>query len=274
MEDVLFYGAHLIMALGIRKPFHNHDEALNVQPCSPQTESPSKVTIVRPHFDPISLPSWTTTRLVLNQYSADWKHEANEQLQDCIFIGVFDTENVHALEYVIESNDSGVSVQYARVHEYLRGTPQISEPVTNQNGQVEPYNWLDMPSEDVYYYTAPLTSDAFRRDTPLVSWQSPSVEVFDYHNPGTVEPAASARPSIKPAKRYFESEVPWRDVSFRCLPRIFPVAFGRVMVRAYNKRSQGNSKPTISRPCTYRRGAIDEERRRNGQCSVSSHASH
>jgi hypothetical protein len=170
---------------------------------------------------------------------------------------------VHGLEYVIESNDSGVSVQYARAHEYLHGTAQISEPGTNRNGQVDSYNWLNMPSEDVYYFLPPFRGDApvLQRVTTLGSWKSPSVEVVDHHNSG---PSNSARPSMRPAKRYFESKVPWRHVSSRCLPRILPGAFEHVDACDRNMDRQVNPRPTISRPCTYRRGAINEERRRNG----------
>jgi hypothetical protein len=66
MEDVLFYGAHLIMALGIRKPAESNNKALGVQSGDSLSEIPSKVTMVRPQFDSISLLSWTKTCLVLN----------------------------------------------------------------------------------------------------------------------------------------------------------------------------------------------------------------
>jgi hypothetical protein len=106
------------------------------------------------------------------------------------------------LEYVVEETASGVTVRYARAHEYVQEKLESYEG----DGSTE-LIWISMSSQDVYYSDGASSTSQERPAQPQLStWTSPKIEVLE-HTPVR----RSSRQMLKPARRiaFLDTPVAW-----------------------------------------------------------------
>ncbi|KAH7074862.1 heterokaryon incompatibility protein-domain-containing protein [Paraphoma chrysanthemicola] len=176
----------------------------------------------------------------------------------CIYVKLIDGDDVHVFEYAIKESVTSVSVRYARAYEYLRGTPQMSVH-GDAFGTDQMYFWLDVPSEDVYYYIGRFyergrEEKANELEPALHEWESAleRLEKSDPHKQSHIKSGCS-KAGLLPASRTSEI-MNLSTTSFTArFPLKFPASTRHVnSVCAYVKDHGHGPPPTISRPCTVR----------------------
>jgi hypothetical protein len=157
MDDLLVLGAHLLEALEIRASnlsqikYTVSDLKTNA-PCIPLKTEKAGYDLRRY----VAVPSGTNGLIEFFEDSSDRRRALLLML--CIYVVVYDAENIHILEYAVTENESAVSVRYARTHEFIRGRPRnVSQDgmfikIQGEDSQCHPAQWLPTPSEDVYYF--------------------------------------------------------------------------------------------------------------------------
>lgn len=206
----------------------------------------SRIAFVRrDHSLPVAPFVWAESNLTLEHRldAAD-----NKRSMSSILIGLFDSRNIHVLEYAIKESSSGVYVQYARAHEYLQGDPEPipTDPMDDNTGFI----WLDMPSEDVFYLRGPFNESNVvlqAHEPALIEWTSPVIEILEDardkfeemqhdHSPG---------PRVRPASRWIEKQRPWNGDVVCLRPRTFLAAAAHMREAEIRFILQGK-KTTIS----------------------------
>lgn len=126
-----------------------------------------------------SISSFVWTNAVLEIQDRDEKLGWHQEIVQCLYIAVRDATDVHIFEYAIEAVKSLVVVRYSRLHEFVRDLPCIYNMPLSRTGAVS-YPWINMSSEDVYYYH-PLGSDITTqyRCTYVRSWKSHQIDLIE-----------------------------------------------------------------------------------------------
>jgi hypothetical protein len=179
---------------------------------------------------------------------------------NCIFVGIFDANNVHVFEYAMESDDDYFSVKYGRAYEYLRGQPQLGEVDAEAVGK-ERYMWLDKPSEDVYYFsdfgTTGITDLTYLRE-----WMSLSIELVTriVKNLSPIQQVGTVQFQMTPAKRRYTKAISWtefeRSIELYLFLAGIKSSWGAI---AHNQHLKGLPNTLSSRSCTYRETCHDDE---------------
>jgi hypothetical protein len=246
IEDLLDFGTKLIEALEVRRPI-SHSNDGSSSDSIPELEN---MIIARTPLMPIAPLVWATSNLLSMQHDPGLSY--HEEPVPCVFIGVFDATNVHVLEYAVQETALGVTVRYARAHEYLHGTLQRCEDEGQGPGS-ENYRWLDMPTEDVYYFDGAFSTSQDRPAQPQLStWTSPKIKIQAHTSASAPQ---STRHLLKPARRFVKMVTPWLTTSNeRFDPKIFSAARQRVEAVKARYRQDGKIEltPPSSRSCTVR----------------------
>jgi hypothetical protein len=101
----------------------------------------------------IAIPAWTNGPVKLYEESSD-RYQA-PLLMLCVYVAVYDVENIHVLEYAVTEDKSVVIVRYARTFEFIRGCPEsllqdgMFVKIQGEDSQRHPAQWLSVLSEDV-----------------------------------------------------------------------------------------------------------------------------
>jgi len=216
LDDFLLAGAALIETLEIR-PIRTpatipniRDAIQSAKPTSSMDKTGGPCLLI--HYDraiSVASPVWGEALLDTADNSG---HLLSRDATPCLYLAIYDAGDIHIFEYAVEEDKSGVSVKYARAHEYIRGKPQIyNEPLNISDD--ESYLWVDLPSEKVHYYRLPSGTQRHPRVLPdLIEWTAPQLKLkelptvsFDDHSA-----TAELQPRrLKPAKRYLALEMPW-----------------------------------------------------------------
>ncbi|KAF2823640.1 hypothetical protein CC86DRAFT_408673 [Ophiobolus disseminans] len=263
IDEMVTFGARLIEALDIREPIHENQNTVPNDVQGGGEINLWKVQIRRRHSTLVAPPVWGESTLSIQADSSEPEPQPlhHEQSMSCLFVGLFDAENVHVLEYAIEENDSGVTVKYARAYEYLLGSCQLDGLPPDEPGEHEcrkevRFCWLDRPSEDVYYHTG-YFSHRHEYNPRLKSWKRPRIEILE-EVVGAVsknQPANySVKPRLKPAQRVYSETGPWTGYVAVMPPDVFPAAKGHLQASEAYYREHGEGMPvlTISRSSTCR----------------------
>jgi hypothetical protein len=225
--------------------------------------TPSRALTQQPPIGYISSLTWAKSRLFIQKELNDALRAApcHQHSMDCIFVGIFDADNVHVFEYAIEGDDERFSVKYARAYEYLRGQPQLREVEAEAVGE-ERYGWHNKPSEDVYYLSD--FEATYKVNRPhLREWVSPNIELVT----GTVEHLSPVhqvgivQPQMTPARRRYRKVLPWSGFHRSIVPHLFLASIGSLIVTIADDDQDLKDlpNPRASRPCTYRETYEDDE---------------
>jgi hypothetical protein len=222
IDELLLLGAQLIEGLELRCPRADREQYTPVQLCPERpyvdiTKAPNETALPTN----VSLPNWTNGKF--EPYEMCCNEEAFSML--CIYVAVFDAEDVHVLEYAVEEYETAVRVRYARMHEFIQGQPKDRRYcglLANmcKDMQNDFYIWLPMPSEDVYYHR--LMNDTDQAAPALLrSWTGPKY-CADFAPP--LVRATEGHQYIGLAKRYWVEKFGLTSVSLRNRASIFPAA--------------------------------------------------
>ncbi|KAM3083671.1 hypothetical protein ACMFMG_002212 [Clarireedia jacksonii] len=225
LDDLLLVGASLIEALDLQG--NRIDDAISTigKPSLSELGLPSYLTVKCNPSLSVASPVRGQAALKTDESSS---HSPYWESTNCLYVVVSDADNLHIFEYAVEENESGIRVNYARAHEYIRGRPQIYKEPTDHSDSTF-YLWFDAPSEEVHYLDYSLFKD---RGSPslstlsrLVEWESPWFILFEDtsiiptdDHPGNLNPTSYR---LKPAKRCFEEHVPWGRLTTFTPPILF-----------------------------------------------------
>lgn len=210
IDELLVTGAHLVEALELRP----HLRRSTYGGKSQQKPAPTKIakrgtfpkasnSLGAVHLDDFSNPSggapWAISTLQWSKadlhYCQDTEHPGDtaSEVLDAVYFAVRNGSSVHVFEYAVARPGDGTRnvVKYARAHEYVRGEPRMGED-NLQPGRKG--MWVDLPSEDVWYYDGPSFADSRRPgDVPSVELQEhvQSLAGRQSKNVGTKAPAST-----------------------------------------------------------------------------------
>jgi hypothetical protein len=191
IDELLLLGAHLIECLELRRPVSDPEKYIPFEADSerPSVELPeAQHGITSPAT--ISVPVWTDAILDIYNVSSNGDQQQlwTRRSMLCIYVVVYDAEDVHVFEYAVEEDDAFVIVKYARMHEFVHGQPKnlrCHGMLTELGWELQRHDffWLALPSEHVYYYRLVNRTDE-TTPAPLKTWIGPK-----YH----ARPVSSSR---------------------------------------------------------------------------------
>jgi hypothetical protein len=208
IDALLRLGANLIQALDIRRPSDTHERKAS-------TQKPYQIAIERPPSSGVASPIWAESTVYLAT-GKQGLEEPRESHATCIFVGIFDAQDFHVLEYAVEETPSEVTVKYARAHEYLRGQSRMERYIWEDRDMTDEaefrfinqvFAWLDAPSEHTHYIRGPFEqyrATEARRFPKLYAWSSPEIyldeTLFECAPAGERE---GQQPVLRPSMRYW-----------------------------------------------------------------------
>lgn len=205
IDELLITGAHLIEALELR-PQHRRSTHASKSSTNPKKSrlakretfagSSSRGVLQLGDFSPpsgsapwaISSMTWSKADLQMPDRSGGSAVETIET----VYLAIRDGKSIHAFEYaVVQLKTRRWIVKYARIHEYLKGEPQMGKDKVSigRDGL-----WVGLPSEDVWYYDGPYFvrqrkaslelhevqgGGSTQDKETLLAWNAPNLEVCD-----------------------------------------------------------------------------------------------
>jgi len=180
IDEVMILGAQLIEALELRGPTATTNDITSIElDISPVLDTRS-VNIRRPPIKPVAPLVWSQSTLALEEPLEEPYLACYRQSTSCVFVGIFDAENVHILEYAVDKKDPGVVVRYARALEYQQGI-----------------------LVDVHYLRGPFVAFMDRAsEPPLSGWTESDVEILEdmADNAKKTRQPVAAQPRMKTAE--------------------------------------------------------------------------
>jgi hypothetical protein len=116
LDELLWLGAALLEALEIRCLWESQ--------AATEHDETAQILFLRPSWNRIRNPLWAeTTLLVLSNPEAGEDHDHTMEVMRSVSFTISEAQNIHIFEYATQESEAGVTVKYARAHEYVRGQP-------------------------------------------------------------------------------------------------------------------------------------------------------
>lgn len=166
IDELLITGAHLLAALELGPPCTRSTCIIKSNTTRNKARISKRVmfagnsssgSIQLGDFSgPNGTASWAISSLVWCKSDLripDRAGSSTAEDTETVYLAIRDGRSTHAFEYAVVQLESGQwVVKYARVHEYLRGAPQMGEDKVSHGRRGL---WVGLPSEDVWYYDGP-----------------------------------------------------------------------------------------------------------------------
>jgi hypothetical protein len=231
IDELLLLGAHLIEGLELRRSPLEREQytAFNIgsqRPSLNLTRVQSRATSATA----VSVPAWTDAILeIYDNLSKENPHpEFKSCLMLCIYVTIFDAEDVHVFEYAIEEHDAFVRVKYARMHEFIQDQPvhlrcRGTLARIERELRTDDLVWLTLPSENVYYYRMMnYTDQTF--PAPIRTWFGPEYCAEYPSPPFVLESKIKPHNYLRTARRFWVESLSLIGNSVKNAAFMFPAA--------------------------------------------------